>query len=160
MPDPHVATVSGIWPAANWLEREVWDMFGIAFDGHPDPRRLLMPEDWEGFPLRKDFPVQIRRPAYAAEAAAGHANRNSATTSNGIGCPARDTKARDRTRSMPALRTETMTVNMGPQHPSTHGVLRLVLELDGETILSASPTIGYLHTGHREDEPSRRNGSR
>jgi NADH-quinone oxidoreductase subunit D len=48
---------------------------------------------------------------------------------------------------MPAMRTETMTVNMGPQHPSTHGVLRLVLELDGETILSASPTIGYLHTG-------------
>jgi NADH-quinone oxidoreductase subunit C len=65
--DPHVATVSGVWAAANWLEREVWDMFGIAFDGHPDPRRLLMPEDWEGFPLRKDFPVQIRRPAYAAE---------------------------------------------------------------------------------------------
>jgi NADH-quinone oxidoreductase subunit C len=65
--DPHVGTVSGVWPAANWLEREVWDMFGIAFDGHPDPRRLLMPEDWEGYPLRKDFPVQIRRPAYAAE---------------------------------------------------------------------------------------------
>src|SRR5262247_856382 len=48
---------------------------------------------------------------------------------------------------MPDLRTETMTVNMGPQHPSTHGVLRLVLELDGETVLSSSPTIGYLHTG-------------
>jgi len=64
----HLATVSGIWPAANWLEREVWDLFGIAFDGHPDPRRLLMPEDWEGFPLRRDFPVQIRRPAYASEA--------------------------------------------------------------------------------------------
>ena len=48
---------------------------------------------------------------------------------------------------MPELRTETMTVNMGPQHPSTHGVLRLVLELDGETIRSASPTIGFLHTG-------------
>src|SRR3954453_3650347 len=48
---------------------------------------------------------------------------------------------------MPQIRTETMTVNMGPQHPSTHGVLRLVLELDGETVLSASPTIGYLHTG-------------
>jgi NADH-quinone oxidoreductase subunit C len=57
--DPHVATISGLWPCANWLEREVWDMFGIAFDGHPDPRRLLMPEDWEGYPLRKDYPVQI-----------------------------------------------------------------------------------------------------
>ena len=66
--DPHVATVSGLWPAANWLEREVWDLFGIVFDGHPDPRRLLMPEDWEGSPLRKDSPVQIRRPPHVAEA--------------------------------------------------------------------------------------------
>ena len=65
--DAHIGTVSGIWPAANWLEREVWDLFGIVFDGHSDLRRLLMPEDWEGFPLRKDFPVQIRRPAYVAE---------------------------------------------------------------------------------------------
>ena len=55
-----VPSVVDLWPAANWLEREVWDLFGIAFDGHPDPRRLLMPEDWEGFPLRKDYPVQIR----------------------------------------------------------------------------------------------------
>ena len=65
--DPHVATVSGIWPAANWLEREVWDLFGIAFDGHPDPRRLLMPEDWEGHPLRKDYPVQIQMTPRASE---------------------------------------------------------------------------------------------
>ena len=66
--DPHVATVSGVWPAANWLEREVWDLFGIAFDGHPDPRRLLMPEDWQGYPLRKDYPVQIRMTPNASEA--------------------------------------------------------------------------------------------
>jgi len=56
-----IATLTGLWPAANWLEREVWDLFGIVFEGHPDPRRLLMPEDWDGFPLRKDYPVQIRK---------------------------------------------------------------------------------------------------
>jgi NADH-quinone oxidoreductase subunit C len=53
-------TVQSVWPGAGWLEREVWDMFGIEFDDHGDLRRLLMPEDWQGHPLRKDFPVQIR----------------------------------------------------------------------------------------------------
>jgi NADH-quinone oxidoreductase subunit C len=64
----HLATVIGVWPSANWLEREVWDLVGIAFDGHPDPRRLLMPEDWDGFPLRKDYPVQIRLKPRTAQA--------------------------------------------------------------------------------------------
>jgi NADH-quinone oxidoreductase subunit C len=65
--DAHVSSVSNVWPAANWLEREVWDLFGVVFDGHPDPRRLLMPEDWEGFPLRKDYPVQIKLPVRTTE---------------------------------------------------------------------------------------------
>ena len=66
--DARAPTVSGLWPAANWLEREVWDLFGITFAGHPDPRRLLMPEEWEGYPLRKDYPVQIRMAARTTEA--------------------------------------------------------------------------------------------
>jgi NADH-quinone oxidoreductase subunit C len=58
--DPRAPSVAGIWPSAGWAEREVFDLFGIVFDGHPDLRRILMPEDWDGYPLRKDYPVQIR----------------------------------------------------------------------------------------------------
>jgi len=60
--EPHVPSVTGIWPSAGFLEREVWDLFGVVFDGHQDLRRLLTAEDWEGHPLRKDYPVQIDLP--------------------------------------------------------------------------------------------------
>jgi NADH-quinone oxidoreductase subunit C len=56
--EPMVRSVVGLWAAANWLEREVWDMFGIRFAGHPDLRRILLPEEFTAFPLRKDYPLQ------------------------------------------------------------------------------------------------------
>lgn len=71
--DPRVDTISDLWPAAGWAEREVYDLFGISFQGHPDLRRILLPEDWEGFPLRRDYPLRGPR---AAEAAARPAGEN------------------------------------------------------------------------------------
>jgi NADH-quinone oxidoreductase subunit C len=56
--DPVISTVSNIWPTANWHEREAFDLFGIKFQGHPDLTRILMPDEWEGYPLRKDYPVE------------------------------------------------------------------------------------------------------
>jgi len=65
--DPTVPTITGLWKAADWAERELWDMFGIRVDGHPDLRRILMPEDWDGHPMRRDYPVQIKQPVKTYE---------------------------------------------------------------------------------------------
>ena len=60
--DPHVSTVTTVWRTANWHERETYDMFGVIFDGHPDLRRILLPDEWEGHALRKDFPLRGYEP--------------------------------------------------------------------------------------------------
>ena len=65
--DPSVPTLMNLWKAANWSERELWDMLGIRVDGHPDLRRILMPDDWEGHPGRRDYPVQIKQPVKVYE---------------------------------------------------------------------------------------------
>lgn len=133
--DPSVRTVTDIWPSANWYEREVWDMFGIRFENHPNLRRILMPTTWEGHPLRKDHPARATE----------------------IG-PFRLTQEREEDE-VEALRFRPedwglprrtasenyMFLNVGPQHPGTHGPFRIILQLDGEEIVDAIPDIGYHH---------------
>jgi NADH-quinone oxidoreductase subunit C/D len=130
-------TVTDLWPAANWYEREVWDMFGIRFAGHPYLRRILMPPTWEGHPLRKDHPAratemgQFRLPQ-AKQDAEQEALRFRP-----------EEWGMQRTRAG----SEILFLNVGPQHPGTHGVLRVVLQLDGEEIVDAVPEIGFHHRG-------------
>src|SRR5439155_1409774 len=119
---------------ANWYEREVFDLFGIRFRNHPDLRRIMLPDDWQGHPLRKDYPVTGSRVCIMGD-------------HDIPGLTAIEAEAPEPPSDSTAPRPRRMLLNMGPQHPSTHGVLRLQLELDGENIVSAQPDIGYLHTG-------------
>lgn len=157
LPDekPEVDSVAEVYPGAAWHEREILDMFGVKFKDHPDPRRILMPDDWRGHPLRKDYPIsgeevqfsgnfpdiipQDLPPAPGQDVFLGW---DALETTPGnyaqlVNFEA-DVQADDDGR---------MVLNMGPQHPSTHGVLRLLIELDGENIVKSVPDIGYLHTG-------------
>jgi NADH-quinone oxidoreductase subunit C/D len=134
---PSLETITDIWPSADWYEREVWDMFGVAFNGHPHLRRILMPPTWQGHPLRKEHPAR-------------------ATEMGPFSLPeekedAEQAALRFRPEDWGLDRggedTDFMFLNLGPQHPGTHGVLRLVLQLSGEEILDVVPDIGYHHRG-------------
>ena len=153
-------SVTPLWESANWMEREVYDMFGITFRGHPDLRRILMPENYEeGFPLRKDFPLRGRfsrseqtRRALSRDLEDVYARAElemAGVPLDEIGMQEvpPDRRPEELVGGPDALEGKPMLLNMGPQHPATHGVLRLVLELDGERILRCTPHIGYLHTG-------------
>ncbi|MDQ4146513.1 MAG: NADH-quinone oxidoreductase subunit C/D [Pseudomonadota bacterium] len=128
-------SITDLWPAANWYEREAWDMFGIVFDGHPHLTRILMPPWWEGHPLRKDHPSR-------------------ATEMGPFTLPPEEYEAQQealkfRPEEWGMQRahngTDFMFLNLGPNHPSVHGVFRIVLQLDGEEIVDAVPDIGYHH---------------
>src|SRR5437899_1945609 len=151
--NPTIPTVTTVWKGANFLEREVYDLMGIKFSGHPDLRRILLPEDYEeGHPLRKDFPTEGRgwrstfpflprldepaSPAVAAGEIPVEQHRPFLKEAEGLPEDAQ-----------PVRRQEELLLNMGPQHPATHGVLRVVLELEGERIVKATPDLGYLHRG-------------
>ena len=153
-------SVTPLWESANWMEREVYDMFGITFRGHPDLRRILMPENYEeGFPLRKDFPLRGRfsrseqtRRALSRDLEDVYARAElemAGVPLDEIGMQEvpPDRRPEELVGGPDTLEGKPMLLNMGPQHPATHGVLRLVLELDGERILRCTPHIGYLHTG-------------
>jgi NADH dehydrogenase I D subunit len=137
---PTVDSVASIWPAADWHEREVFDLFGIHFRGHPEMRRILLPHDWVGHPLRKDYPL-------GGEPVQFTVNPDDPAL-EGLGSQVLDAPTKE--SDVPPWfsgRDDTMIINMGPQHPATHGVLRVVVELDGEQIVNAAPDIGHLHSG-------------
>ncbi len=165
--DLELDTVTDQWLTADWLERETWDMYGVSFRGHPDLRRILMPENYEeGFPLRKDFPLRGRfsRSAQVSRALSRDlvdiyaveelemAGYTVTEEGDVRPPPAGETEAGIRELELgekpeDALEGAPILINMGPQHPATHGVLRLVLQLDGERVIRCVPHIGYLHTG-------------
>ncbi len=132
-----IPTVTDLWPSASWYERELWDMFGIYVEGHPNLRRILMPPWWVGHPLRKEHPSR-------------------ATETGTFSLPpADDARFQEDLRlrpeewgfSSPGEGPEPVYLNLGPQHPGTHGLLRVILQLRDEQILDAAVDIGYHHRG-------------
>ncbi len=134
---PSLDTITDVWPSANWYEREVWDMYGVTFDGHPHLRRILMPATWQGHPLRKD------RPARATEMGPFRLPEEKEDAEQS----AMRFRPEDWGLDRGGEDTDFMFLNLGPQHPGTHGVLRLVLQLSGEEILDVVPDIGFHHRG-------------
>ncbi len=135
---PVAPSVTSIWPTANWHEREAFDLFGVRYEGHPDLRRILLPDDWPGHPLRKELPLGGERVPFSVTWDDEEFKMLGRQIMQPEQTPQAIPKGMDGTH---------MVVNMGPQHPSTHGVLRLIVELDGERIKNVEPDIGYLHSG-------------
>jgi NADH-quinone oxidoreductase subunit C/D len=134
---PSLPSVVDIWPSANWYEREAWDMFGITFEGHPNLRRILMPDTWVGHPLRKDHPAR------ATEMAPFQLSDEKQEKEQ----EALQFRPEDWGMTRQSEDSEFMFLNLGPQHPGTHGILRVILQLDGERIVDVVPDIGYHHRG-------------
>ena len=119
--DPRCQSAEPVFRTADWHEREAYDLVGIEYEGHPDLRRILLPETWQGHPLSLDYDQDKPQIVTLAE----HANPLE-----------QDHRKGD---------SDTMFINIGPHHPATHGVLHLKTVLDGETVASVEPDIGYLH---------------
>jgi NADH:ubiquinone oxidoreductase subunit D/NADH:ubiquinone oxidoreductase subunit C len=165
-----VASLVDVFPGADFQEREAWDLYGVKFEGHPDLRRILMWDGFAGHPMRKDW-----KEAYYEEELKPFKNRwpegqvYRIEDHNPVGKNAKYPGDFDpegfKESDEPALYasleraaraysedidTEQVVVNLGPQHPSTHGVFRMAVRLDGETIVALKPVMGYLHRNHEK----------
>jgi len=169
--DPiEVPSLVSIYPGVELQEREIWDLFGIVFTGHPDLRRILMWEGFSGHPLRKDWkeayfeeeskPFKSRWP----EGKLIHAEDNNKFSDN-ISYPKEfdpekwvpegeaalyGALAKYEHTSSDGIKSDNIVINLGPQHPSTHGVFRVTVVLDGESIVNLKPVMGYLHRNHEK----------
>lgn len=167
--NPVLPSVVPVWPGADFQEREAYDMYGFQFEGHPDMRRILTWDGFHGFPLRKDW----REPFYEEETKpfgsrwpggevfrAEERNPYGKNVQYPPGWTPTGSEYEAETDSYagitytreqsPDIKTEKVTINMGPQHPSTHGVFRMAITLDGETIVGLKPVMGYLHRNHEK----------
>ncbi len=134
---PRIPSICGIWPAANWYEREAWDMFGVVFMDHPNLRRILLPPTWQGHALRKEHPARATEmePYSIDQDRLDYEQEALRFVPEEWGMQRKDDD------------TEFMFLNLGPNHPSVHGVFRIALQLDGEVVVDAVPDIGYHHRG-------------
>jgi NADH-quinone oxidoreductase subunit B/C/D len=128
---PEAPSVTSVWPSAGWYEREIYDMFGIRFAGHDDLRRILMPVNWPGHPLRKEHPSRATEMAPFTPA----------TAANYLPVGG------DQLVPLEGADDGSMVLNLGPHHPGTHGVLRLVLRMHGEELSDIDVDLGYHHRG-------------
>lgn len=135
--NPMLPSVSDLWDIANIYEREVYDFYGIIFTGHPDMRRIFLREDWVGFPMRKDDETEKNNPLRMTNEPLADV-----TTSYTLNADDTVTKAENK-----IFEEDEYVVNIGPQHPSTHGVLHFRVSLDGERIRKIDPVLGYIHRG-------------
>ena len=134
---PSLPSIVNIFPVANWYEREAWDMFGIDFAGHPNLFRILLPPTWEGHALRKEHPARATEmEPYSID------EEQLALEQEALRFVPEDWGMKRQEEG-----TEFMFLNLGPNHPSVHGVFRIALQLDGEVVVDAVPDIGYHHRG-------------
>ncbi len=133
---PELPSVCDIWKGANFPEREVYDFFGIVFTGHPDMRRLFLRNDWVGYPLRKDNDPAKDNPLRMT-------NEDTVDTTMEVD----ETQNGETEKENVLFAKDEYVVNIGPQHPATHGVLRFRVSLEGESIKKIDINCGYIHRG-------------